>query len=70
MQLSLHGQMQDDMSIKWRKRKKHFFIISHAGKPIYSRFAVGLFGLDCGQLILFESKHKMCLDFAQIRRRE
>lgn len=29
---------EDDMSIKWRKRKKHFFIISHAGKPIYSRY--------------------------------
>ncbi|OMO91494.1 Vacuolar fusion protein MON1 [Corchorus olitorius] len=28
---------QDDASISWRKRKKHFFILSHSGKPIYSR---------------------------------
>ncbi|KAK3442303.1 hypothetical protein EUGRSUZ_B02502 [Eucalyptus grandis] len=30
--------MQDDASISWRKRKKHFFILSHSGKPIYSRY--------------------------------
>jgi hypothetical protein len=30
--------VQDDASISWRKRKKHFFILSHSGKPIYSRF--------------------------------
>ncbi|GAB4825425.1 Vacuolar fusion protein mon1 [Ancistrocladus abbreviatus] len=28
---------EDDASISWRKRKKHFFILSHSGKPIYSR---------------------------------
>jgi hypothetical protein len=30
--------VQDDASISWRKRKKHFFMLSHSGKPIYSRF--------------------------------
>ncbi|KAL4560901.1 hypothetical protein LXL04_033057 [Taraxacum kok-saghyz] len=29
---------EDDGSISWRKRKKHFFILSHSGKPIYSRY--------------------------------
>ncbi|XP_076903350.1 vacuolar fusion protein MON1 homolog [Bidens hawaiensis] len=29
---------EDDNSISWRKRKKHFFILSHSGKPIYSRY--------------------------------
>jgi hypothetical protein len=28
---------QDDASSSWRKRKKHFFILSNSGKPIYSR---------------------------------
>ncbi|WVZ04320.1 hypothetical protein V8G54_025126 [Vigna mungo] len=28
---------EDDGSISWRKRKKHFFVLSHSGKPIYSR---------------------------------
>ncbi|XP_073222616.1 vacuolar fusion protein MON1 homolog isoform X2 [Cicer arietinum] len=28
---------EDDASISWRKRKKHFFVLSHSGKPIYSR---------------------------------
>lgn len=28
---------EDDASISWRKRKKHYFILSHSGKPIYSR---------------------------------
>ncbi|KAL6203017.1 hypothetical protein ACLB2K_026721 [Fragaria x ananassa] len=28
---------EDDASISWRKRKKHFFILSNSGKPIYSR---------------------------------
>ncbi|CAI9105076.1 OLC1v1003926C1 [Oldenlandia corymbosa var. corymbosa] len=32
-----HGD-EDDASISWRKRKKHFFILSHSGKPIYSRY--------------------------------
>ncbi|CAN4086316.1 unnamed protein product [Withania somnifera] len=32
-----HGN-EDDASISWRKRKKHFFILSHSGKPIYSRY--------------------------------
>ncbi|KAF5751545.1 protein SAND [Tripterygium wilfordii] len=29
---------EDDASISWRKRKKHFFALSNAGKPIYSRY--------------------------------
>jgi hypothetical protein len=29
---------QDDASTSWRKRKKHFFILSNSGKPIYSRY--------------------------------
>lgn len=33
-----YNKVQDDASISWRKRKKHFFILSHSGKPIYSRF--------------------------------
>nr|ASZ85194.1 putative vacuolar fusion protein MON1 [Selenicereus monacanthus] len=28
---------EDDASMSWRQRKKHFFILSHSGKPIYSR---------------------------------
>lgn len=31
-------QNEDDSSTSWRKHKKHFFILSHAGKPIYSRY--------------------------------
>eukprot|EP00252_Welwitschia_mirabilis_P012610 TRINITY_DN2784_c0_g2_i1.p1 TRINITY_DN2784_c0_g2~~TRINITY_DN2784_c0_g2_i1.p1 ORF type:complete len:583 (-),score=101.22 TRINITY_DN2784_c0_g2_i1:146-1894(-) len=29
---------EDDTSTRWRKRKKHFLIISNSGKPIYSRY--------------------------------
>ncbi|KAK8562281.1 hypothetical protein V6N13_019691 [Hibiscus sabdariffa] len=29
---------EDDASISWRKRTKHFFILSNSGKPIYSRY--------------------------------
>ncbi|CAI8583011.1 unnamed protein product [Vicia faba] len=29
---------EDDGSTSWRKRKKHFFVLSHSGKPIYSRY--------------------------------
>ncbi|XWS53275.1 hypothetical protein CRYUN_Cryun11dG0143500 [Craigia yunnanensis] len=29
---------EDDDSISWRKRKKHFFILSNSGKPIYTRY--------------------------------
>lgn len=32
-----HGD-EDEASISWRKRKKHFFVLSHSGKPIYSRY--------------------------------
>ncbi|KAL1361605.1 hypothetical protein AAHE18_03G016200 [Arachis hypogaea] len=32
------NEVQDDASISWRKRKKHFFVLSHSGKPIYSRY--------------------------------
>ncbi|GAU12939.1 hypothetical protein TSUD_97500 [Trifolium subterraneum] len=31
-------QNEDDGSLSWRKRKKHFFILSNSGKPIYSRY--------------------------------
>lgn len=37
------NEVQDDASISWRKRKKHFFILSHSGKPIYSRFHFWLY---------------------------
>ncbi|KAF1871350.1 hypothetical protein Lal_00020143 [Lupinus albus] len=41
--LSIHSDHhqfhnEDDASISWRKRKKHFFVLSHSGKPIYSRY--------------------------------
>ncbi|XP_047321494.1 vacuolar fusion protein MON1 homolog [Impatiens glandulifera] len=29
---------EDDGSVSWRKRKKHFIILSNSGKPIYSRY--------------------------------
>ncbi|KMZ56989.1 hypothetical protein ZOSMA_8G01360 [Zostera marina] len=29
---------EDDSSISWRKRRKHFFVLSNSGKPIYSRY--------------------------------
>ncbi|KAJ4891190.1 SAND family protein [Raphanus sativus] len=29
---------EDDGSMSWRKRKKHFFVLSNSGKPIYSRY--------------------------------
>lgn len=29
---------EDDASMSWRKRKKHFFVLSHSGKPILSRY--------------------------------
>ncbi|KAJ3676518.1 hypothetical protein LUZ60_003930 [Juncus effusus] len=29
---------EDDGSASWRKRKKHFVILSNSGKPIYSRY--------------------------------
>ncbi|KAI3748245.1 hypothetical protein L6452_11205 [Arctium lappa] len=32
-----HGD-EDDASVSWRERKKHFFVLSHSGKPIYSRY--------------------------------
>jgi hypothetical protein len=28
----------EDKMIRWRGRRKHFFILSTAGKPIYSRY--------------------------------
>ncbi|KAH7286199.1 hypothetical protein KP509_33G062800 [Ceratopteris richardii] len=36
--LEKQHQSEDDSSESWRKHKKHFFILSHAGKPIYSRY--------------------------------
>lgn len=28
----------DDMDPRWRNKKKHVFVLSHAGKPIFSRY--------------------------------
>lgn len=36
-------EVQDDRSLSWRKRKKHFFILSNSGKPIYSRYASNIY---------------------------
>jgi hypothetical protein len=30
--------MVEDKMIRWRSRRKHFFVLSSAGKPIYSRY--------------------------------
>jgi hypothetical protein len=40
MKVSLHPivLMIEDKMIRWRSRRKHFFILSSAGKPIYSRY--------------------------------
>jgi len=32
------GLMVEDKMIQWRSRRKHFFVLSSAGKPIYSRY--------------------------------
>lgn len=45
----LMNKVQDDASISWRKRKKHFFVLSNSGKPIYSR------------LVFINSSHKLVL---------
>ncbi|KAI3793746.1 hypothetical protein L1987_36368 [Smallanthus sonchifolius] len=29
---------EDDASMSWRERKKHFFVLSNSGKPIFSRY--------------------------------
>ncbi|KAL7613208.1 hypothetical protein Lser_V15G08024 [Lactuca serriola] len=29
---------EDDTCMSWRERKKHFFVLSHSGKPIFSRY--------------------------------
>ncbi|KAI3520519.1 hypothetical protein L1887_09968 [Cichorium endivia] len=29
---------EDDTCMSWRQRKKHFFVLSHSGKPIFSRY--------------------------------
>ena len=38
--MSLFGVllMEEDKMIQWRSRRKHFFVLSAAGKPIYSRY--------------------------------
>ncbi|KAL0918132.1 hypothetical protein M5K25_010123 [Dendrobium thyrsiflorum] len=38
MHFSFASDVQDDTSASWRKRRKHFFVLSHSGKPIYSRY--------------------------------
>lgn len=42
---------QDDTSLSWRKHKKHFFILSYAGKPIYSRFDYD--DVDCIKILFY-----------------
>jgi len=32
----------DDTYVSWRCHKKHFFILSNAGKPIYSRSVISV----------------------------
>ena len=34
----LRGLILEDKMIQWRSRRKHFFVLSSAGKPIYSRY--------------------------------
>jgi hypothetical protein len=34
--------LADSSSPKWRSRKRHYFILSFAGKPIYSRYIRGV----------------------------
>ena len=36
--LVVMGLMVEDKMIRWRSRRKHFFVLSSAGKPIYSRY--------------------------------
>jgi hypothetical protein len=40
MMVSIHPVVliTEDKMIRWRSRRKHFFILSSAGKPIYSRY--------------------------------
>jgi vacuolar fusion protein MON1 len=44
---------QDDASASWRKRKKHFFVLSNSGKPIYSRLKKS--NSDSQYLVSFQS---------------
>lgn len=30
--------IEEEKVIRWRSRRKHFFVLSAAGKPIYSRY--------------------------------
>jgi hypothetical protein len=40
MMVSLHPivLILEDKMIRWRSRRKHYFVLSSAGKPIYSRY--------------------------------
>ncbi|XP_039011866.1 vacuolar fusion protein MON1 homolog [Hibiscus syriacus] len=50
---------EDDGSIAWRKRKKHFFILSNSGKPIYSRYG------DEHKLVGFSDTLQAIISFAE-----
>lgn len=66
---------EDDSDPRWRKRKKHAFIVSSAGKPIFTRYGDEeklnpLFGVMCSLVsfvqdqddsprVIFAGKHKI-----------
>jgi hypothetical protein len=34
----MHQGMKDETCPAWRHKKKHLFVLSNAGKPIFSRY--------------------------------
>lgn len=38
--LEIKDEHDTDMSPVWRSQRRHIFILSEAGKPIYSRLAI------------------------------
>ncbi|KAJ8478826.1 hypothetical protein OPV22_022553 [Ensete ventricosum] len=58
---------EDDGSVSWRKRKKHFFILSNSGKPIYSRYGdehkLAGFSATLQAIISFVENSGDCLKF-------
>ncbi|CAM6122463.1 unnamed protein product [Calypogeia fissa] len=50
---------EDDTNISWRQHKKHFFILSNAGKPIYSRYG------DENKLAGFSATLQAIMSFVQ-----
>eukprot|EP00210_Caulerpa_lentillifera_P003389 g3233.t1 len=43
--------------VRWRSQKKHYFIFSSAGKPIYSRY--GDEGMLCGMMAIMQAIHSV-----------